>query len=133
MSSNLLNMLAAGIIRPSKFSGWSTQDFRKLNAVTIKDAYPIPNITTMVNQLGKAKIFSKIDLTHGYYQIEIDEASKPYTAFGCELGLFEFNRMAMGLTNACETFQRMMDSAFEGYITKFCFFYLDDRHQQSSG
>ena len=57
-----------------------TQDFRKLNGVTVKDAYPIPNIENMFSRLAKAKIFKKLDLTHGYWQIGL-VASKPFTAF----------------------------------------------------
>jgi hypothetical protein len=102
-----------------------TQDFRKLNGVTIKDALPIPRIDSMLHKLACAKIFTTIDLASGYYQVGLSEESKPYTAFGCEFGFFEYNVMPMGLTNACATFQRMMNKVFDGLIGMCCFVYLD--------
>ena len=133
-------MEKAGLIRPSR-SPWCapvhivkkkdgairvTQDYKRLNQLVIKDAYPIPNINTMLNQLAKAKVFSTIDLTHGYYQIPMQERSKKYTAFACEFGFFEFNVLPMGITNACETFQRMMNNVLGELIGVICFVYLDD-------
>ncbi len=82
-----------------------TIDFRKLNARTLKDAYPIPVISTILSLLSKAKYYTKLDLMSGYYQIPLDKASRKYTAFRCEMGLFEFTVMPMGLTNATATFQ----------------------------
>ncbi len=97
-----------------------------MNQLVIKDAYPIPNINTMLNQLTKAKVFSTIDLTHGYYQIPMQERSKKYTAFACEFGFFEFNVLPMGITNACETFQRLINNVLGELIGVICFVYLDD-------
>ena len=139
-TKQIREMVEHKIIRPSTSSWCSpinlvkkpddtirvTQDFRKVNAVTIKDAFPLPNINSMLNQLGQAVIYSTLDLTHGYYQIPLEEKSKRYTAFGCECGFFEFNVLAMGLTNACETFQRMMSNVLQELIGVCCFVYLDD-------
>ena len=116
---SIQKMVTNGIIRPCKFSAWSspvnlvgkqdgsqrvTQDYRKLNAASIIDAYPLQNINQMISLLGKSKVFTKFDFTHGYYQVE-QESLKHFTAFSCEIGQFEYNRLAMGLTYACETFQ----------------------------
>jgi hypothetical protein len=90
----------AGLIEPST-SSWSspihivrkeggkiriTQDYKKLNAVTVKDAYPLPNIENMLRNLSNARIFTKIDLTHGYWQIKVSKDSRKYTAFASEAG-----------------------------------------------
>ncbi len=79
----------------------------------------------MLNQLAKAKVFGLIDLTHGYYQIPMQERSKKYTAFVCEFGFFEFNVLPKETTNACEISQRMMNNLGE-LIGVICFVYLDD-------
>jgi hypothetical protein len=134
-------MEKAGLIRPSR-SPWCapvhivkkkdgsirvTQDYKRLNQLVIKDAYPIPNIYTMLNQLAKAKDFITIDLTHGYYQMqERMTNSKKNTAFAYEFGFFEFNVLPMGITNACQTFQRMMNNVLGELIGVICFVYLDD-------
>ena len=103
-----------------------TQDYKRLNAVTVKDAYPLPNINNMLNRLSNAKIFSKLDLTHGYWQIPLSERSRKYTAFASEAGFHQFRVLPMGLTNACATFQRLMDKVLGELVSKICFVYLDD-------
>jgi len=137
---SITEMEKAGLIEHSK-SPWSspihivrkdggniriTQDFKKLNGVTIKDAYPIPNIDSMLSQLSKAKIFTKLDLTHGYWQIGLSHRSRKYTAFSSEAGFHQFKVLPMGLTNACATFQRLMDKVLKELIGEICFVYLDD-------
>ena len=133
-------MLRLEMIKPSK-SPWSspvrlvkkkdgtmrlTVDYRKVNNVTIKDAYPIPNINNMFNHLARGKLFTTLDLHSGYYQVEMDSKTSQYTAFACEYGLFEYRVMPMGLTNATATFQRLMNEVLDGLIGKICFVYLDD-------
>ena len=103
-----------------------TIDYRKLNAVTVKDAFPLPNIQHIFLQLTGARVFSKLDLSSGYYQIKMEPSSQQYTAFGCEFGLFEFTVMSMGLTNACATFQRMVHTIFLKEIGVFVIVYIDD-------
>ena len=108
-------MKAAGMIIDSK-SPWSSPvrlvrkkdgtirvcvDFRKLNNVTKKDAYPIPKIEDLFTYLATAKVFSTIDLASGYYQIKMEEESRQYTAFSCDFGFYEYTVLPMGLTNAC--------------------------------
>ena len=84
-------------------------DYRKLNKITRKDVYPLPRINETLEKMKGMKFFSAIDLACGYWQIEMDKASKEKSAFTCEAGLYEFNVMPFGLTNAPATFQRMMD------------------------
>jgi len=103
-----------------------TVDYRKLNNVTIKDAYPIPRIDNMLSKLSKARIFTTLDLASGYYQVRMHIDSKKYTAFTCDYGFFEYNVMPMGLTNACATFQRLMNKVLLGLVGIICFVYLDD-------
>lgn len=80
-------------------------DYRKLNALTIRDAYALPNLEEPFSALAGSKWFSVMDLKSGYYQIEMEERDKPKTAFVCPLGFYEFNRMPQGITNAPSTFQ----------------------------
>ena len=103
-----------------------TVDYRKLNDVTIKDAYPIPRIDNMFHKLSKAKVFTTLDLASGYYQVRMHPDSRKFTAFSCEHGFFEYNVMPMGLSNACATFQRLMNTVLNELIGTICFVYLDD-------
>lgn len=134
-------MLVNGIIRRSQ-SGWSNPvvlvkkkdnsyrfclDFRKLNDVTKKDAYPLPNMTAILDQLRSARYISKLDLTSAYWSIPLDEASCEKTAFAVPgRGLFEFVRMPFGLTNATASFQRLMDSIIGPELEPNVYSYLDD-------
>ena len=133
-------LLEEGFIRPSKSPYASpvnlvkksdgsirlTIDYKKLNAITIKDNYPLPIIDDLFMDLLEASIMSKLDAESGYYQIAMDEESRKFTAFGCEFGLFEWTRMPMGLKNAGATFQRAMDKLLKSGIRKFCHVYMDD-------
>ena len=101
-------------------------DYRKLNNVTIKDAYPIPIIDSLFGYLSAATYFTTLDLASGYYQVRMDAKSQEYTAFACDFGFFEYKVMPMGLTNACATFQRLMNNVLDGLIGKICLVYLDD-------
>lgn len=101
-------------------------DFRKINEVTVGDAFPLPNITEILDQLGNSKYFSKLDLSQGFYQIPIDEESKKLTAFSTGTQHYEYNRMVMGMKTAPATFQRLMNSVLMGLQGLKCFVYLDD-------
>ena len=103
-----------------------TIDYRKLNNVTIKDAFQVPNIHDLLLKLHNAKVFSKIDLSSGYFQIQMQPAAAKYTAFGCELGLFEFNVMPMGLSNSMSTFDRLLTTIFGEPLGVFVIIYVDD-------
>ena len=101
-------------------------DYRKVNALTIKDAYPLPLINDILVGLGKAKYFVSLDLLMGYHQIPVKESDRPKTAFITHRGLFMFKRMPFGLCNAPATFHRLMDALFEGKIGQEILVFLDD-------
>jgi len=73
------------------------ENYRPLNAVTIKNKYPLPRIDTLFNQLAGAKVFSKIDLHSGYHQIKIRPQDIPKTTFSTRYGLYEYLVMSFGL------------------------------------
>ena len=101
-------------------------DFRKLNNITVNDVFPLPNISDILDHLGKSKYFSTIDLANGYHQICLNDADKEKTAFSTSLGHFHFKRMPFGLKGAPSTFQRMMNSILSGLNRIKCLVYLDD-------
>lgn len=101
-------------------------DYRKVNSKTIDDKYPIPNISDILDKLGKNIYYTTLDLASGFHQIEMDENSIPKTAFNTENGHFEFLRMPFGLKNAPATFQRLINFVLRDYINKICLVYLDD-------
>ena len=102
-------------------------DLRHLNNRTIKDAYSLPRIEETLDCLNGAKIFTSLDLKSGYWQVEMEEESKPLTAFTVgPLGFFECERMPFGLTNAPATFQRLMESCLGDLHLNWCIIYLDD-------
>ena len=133
-------MLEQGVIRPS-VSPWSSPitlvpkkdstprfcvDYRKLNAVTVPDRYPLPLIQDIFDQIGGSTVFSTLDLNSAYWQIPMDEASIPKTAFKCHRGLFEFLRLPFGLCNGPAAFQRIIDTVMGDLLGKICLVYLDD-------
>lgn len=101
-------------------------DFRKLNNITVGDAFPMPDITSILDQLGKAKYFSCLDLASGYHQIPIHPMDMEKTAFSTDKGHYEFNRMCFGLKGAPATFQRLMNRVLNGINGSRAFVYLDD-------
>lgn len=101
-------------------------DYRQLNEKTIGDAYPLPNITDILDQLGGSKYFSILDLASGFHQIPMDPSSKAKTAFSTPYAHLEFNRMPFGLKNAPATFQRLMDRVLSGLQGIELFVYMDD-------
>jgi len=100
-------------------------DYRALNEKTIEDAYPLPNITEILDQLGSAKYFSVFDLTLGF-QIPMHDSDSHKTTFSILYGHYEFNRMPFELKNAPATFQRLMDQVLSGLQGNDMFVYLDD-------
>ena len=112
-------MLNRGIIQPS-VSPWASPvvlvkkkdntdrfcvDFRRLNAVTRKDSYPLPRIDDALDALNGTRYFSTMDLMSGYWQVEMDPESREHTAFTTYGGLYEFLVMPFGLTNAPSTYK----------------------------
>jgi len=100
-------------------------DYRKLNAVTVKDSYPLPRIDDLLELSGNAW-FTTLDLKSGYWQIKIRPEDKEKTAFSVGNGLWQFTVMPFGLCNAPATFERLMERILQGLITKICLVYLDD-------
>ena len=119
---------ASGIVLVKKKDG-STRfciDYRRLNDLTIKDAYPLPRIDECLNQLAGNSWFSCLDLNSGYWQVEVDENDREKTAFTSRKGLFEFRVMPFGLCNAPATFERLMETVLAGLQWEICLIYLDD-------
>jgi len=100
-------------------------DYRRLNSVLKVDAYPMPRIDELIDQLGKAQYLSTLDLTKGYWQVPVSADAQQKTAFTTPFGLFEFKRMPFGLQGAPATFQRMMDKLLDG-LGDFARAYIDD-------
>ncbi|KAG1419562.1 hypothetical protein G6F58_004549 [Rhizopus delemar] len=101
-------------------------DYRKLNAVTKKDAYPLPRIDDLLDTLGKAKVFSALDMRAGFHQVPMEESSKELTAFTTKFGTYHYNTLPMGLVNSPATFQRLIDLCFRSLINKCLVAYIDD-------
>ena len=145
IDKQVVEMLAQGIIRPSsspysapiwvvpkKIDASGKQkwrlvvDYRKLNEVTIKDKFPIPNMDDILDKMGRAMYFTTLDLAKGFHQIEIHPDDIHKTAFSTNSGHYEWTRLPFGLCNAPATFQRLMNYVLADYIGKICFVYLDD-------
>src|SRR6185437_3888239 len=112
--------------KPDKISWRVLMDFRRLNAQTKKDVYPLPRIDHILPRLRKAKFITIMDLKSGYFQIPIKKEHRHLTAFRTDGGLYEYLFMAQGLCNAPSTFQRIMDKVLGPCKYEFAFAYLDD-------
>lgn len=135
------SLLEQGIVEPST-SPWSSPillvkkkdnsyrfcvDYRKLNAVTEKDAYPLPYINATLDRLRNAKFLSSMDIKSAYFQVPLEKSSRPLTAFTVpNRGLFQFLRLPMGLSNSPATFQRLVDRVLGPDLEPYVFVYLDD-------
>ena len=140
LEEHVKDLLAQGFIRPScslygapvlfvpkKDGRWRMCiDYRALNKQNIKDRCPMPRIDLLLDRLGQARIFMKLDLGQGYHQIAMTEDSIAKTAFCTHLGQWEFVVMPFGLCNAPSTFQRLMNEVFAKEINSFVLVYLDD-------
>ena len=126
--SSSTNPWSSPVVLFQKKSGQSLfcVDYRKLNALTTKDSYPLPRIDETLDSLCGARYCSTLDLASGYWQVEVEPADRPKTAFTTSHGLYEFNAMPFGLTNAPSTFQRLMEAVLAGLTWEQCLIYLDD-------
>ena len=134
-------MLNEGVVRPSS-SPWILSvsvtrqkdgkprfyiDFRRLNNVTKRDAYPLPQVNVPLDTLRGARYLSTIDLKNGYCPVPLTEESKPLTAFRVSgRGSYEFNVMPFGLHSAPSTFQRLLDHVIKPEMAPHAFAYLDN-------
>ena len=140
LKTQLNELLKKGLIRPSS-SPWGCPaifvkkkdqslrmcvDYRPLNAVTIKNKYPLPRIDFLFDQLSKAKVFSKIDLRSGYHQIRMNPTDVEKTAFSTHVSHYDFLVMPFGLTNAPATFQRCIMAIFFELIENIMEVFMDD-------
>lgn len=134
-------LLEQGIVEPSS-SPWSSPillvpkkdksyrfvvDYRKLNRVTRKDAYPLPYISHTLDKLRDARYLTSLDIKSAYFQIPMAESSKQYTAFTVpNRGLFQFRRLPMGLSGSPAVWQRFIDRVLGADLDPYVFAYLDD-------
>ena len=101
-------------------------DYRKLNNVTIKDKFPVPNVIDSIFGLKGNKYFTSLDLVRGYYQVPLDEQSKQYTAFSTVRNHWQFKRLSFGLTNAPSAFQREIQAVLSSFPSTKVIVYIDD-------
>ena len=137
---HLKKLLDIGVIEPSN-SEWAAApvlirkkdgsvryaiDYRALNNVTVKDAFPLPLIEDCFDSLSGVQYLSGLDLASGYYQVEVADQDKQKTAFITRYGLYQHTRMGFGLCNAPATFQRAMQAVLQGLNWRVVLAYLDD-------
>jgi hypothetical protein len=141
IDEELRKMLELDVIEPSK-SPWSSPvclvkkkddtyrfcvDFRQLNAVTKKDAYPLPYVSSILDRLRDAKYISSLDVKSAFWQVRLTPESREYTAFTVPgRGLYQFKRMPFGLTGAPATWQRIIDRVLGPELQPSVFVFLDD-------
>ena len=138
----LRDMVSQDVIQPSS-SPWASPvvlvkkkngsitdrfcvDYCKLNALTRKDAYPLPRVDDALDTLAGSKWFSMVDMLSGYWQVEVDDKDREKTVFCMYEGLYKFKVMPFGLCNAPATFQHLMDMVLAGLQWNQCLVYLDD-------
>lgn len=140
VKEELIKMENKGIIEPSS-SPWGSPvvlvrkkdgtvrfcvDYRKLNNITQKDAYPLPRIEDNLDALRGSTLFSTLDLASGYWQVQMAKEDKEKTAFNTKYGLYQFKVMPFGLCNAPGTFERLMETVLKGMQWERAVLYLDD-------
>jgi hypothetical protein len=101
-------------------------DFRKLNALTRKDRYPLPLIDETLARLSRAKKYTKLDIRQAFHRIRMDQDSEDLTTFRTRYGAYKCKVLPFGLTNGPATYQRYMNDILFDYLDDFCTAYLDD-------
>ena len=139
LREEIATLLEQGIIEPSR-SPWAAPivlvakkdggkrmcvDYRKLNAITVGDPYPLPHIDELIDSIGSSQYITTLDLTKGYYQVPVATEHIEKTAFVTPFGKYQFRTMPFGLVSAPSTFQRLMDQVLEG-LHIYSAAYLDD-------
>jgi len=140
IKQHVTSMLAQGVIEPAR-SPWASNivlvkkkdggtrcciDYRRVNALTHKDAYPLPRTDACLDAMAGSVWFVTLDLRNSYHQIPMDPQSADATAFICSEGMYRFRTMPFGLACAGATFQRLMDLVMSGLTYEICLTYLDD-------
>ncbi|CAA0830254.1 Uncharacterized mitochondrial protein AtMg00860, partial [Striga hermonthica] len=140
LKAQIQELLNLGFIRPS-VSPWGAPvlfvkkkdgsmrmciDYRELNALTVKNKYPLPRIEDLFDQLRGASVFSKIDLHSGYHHLKIRESDISKTAFRTHYGHYEFVVMPFGLSNAPAVFMDLMNRVFHPFLDQFVIVFVDD-------
>lgn len=140
MNNYIETSLQAGLIRPSSSPAGAgfffvdkkdgslrpCIDYSPLNAITIKNRYPLPLISSAFELLQDAKIFTKLDLRNAYHLVRIREGDEWKTGFNTPSGHYEYLVMPFGLTNAPAVFQALINEVLGDFLNKFVFVYLDD-------
>jgi hypothetical protein len=133
-------LLGQGVVRPCKSPYASPAflvskrdgglrlvvDYRKVNSEVLFDSYPMPTIDQTLHQFGGASVFSVLDLNSAYYQIPLSERSRRVTAFCTPFGLFEFNKLPMGISVGCQGLGRVIDELFADLKGRHVFNFVDD-------
>jgi len=140
ISSHIDNLLSQGVIEPAS-SPWASNvvlvrkkdstfrvciDYRSVNSVTRRDAYPLPRIDSCLDAMAEARWFSTFDLRSSYHQVPVAEEDRGKTAFISPKGMYRYRMMPFGLCNAGATFQRLMDVVMSGLNLSISLVYLDD-------
>lgn len=140
LKGTLDELLEQGMIRPSN-GKWAApvifvgkkngelrvcQDYRKLNKITVRDHFPLPNIQELIDSLGGANFYSTLDAASGFWQLPMADDSIEKTGFTTKFGTFEFLTMSFGLTSAPASYQRTMSKILESYIGRFVYVFIDD-------
>lgn len=140
IDKHLEDMLQQGIIQPAA-SPWASNivlakkkdgslrcciDYRQVNEVTRKDAYPLPRTDACLDAMSGSSIFSTFDMRSGFHQVAMQPEDADKTAFITRRGMFRFKTMPFGLCNATATFQRLMDLVLTGLNLEICLAFVDD-------
>ena len=143
IEAQVRDLIAQGLIQPStspygapvllvkKKDGTMRMcvDYRALNSVTVKNAYPLPRIDELLDKIQGSKYFSSLDLLSGYHQLTLQPTDVPKTAFKTHIGLWEYKVLCFGLSNAPSVFQSIMNKVFSKYpnvLNKIVLVYMDD-------